>query len=164
MQYKSSTLAIIRQLCAELYKSGIFPHAHSAEIAAIRGHEVEVIRNVMKGKPADLNAVRSVVEEAERLAKAQAPKVPHRSVRHLSITEIHAQSLLPSGFSNRVAELTDNSPSTIRSFLKNQRDGRTAYVSSNNILEALYEITEMNDEWELQYRLEKVLEKIKQKE
>lgn len=160
MAYKSSTLAEIRRLTARINKSSLFPHGHTTAIAAVRGHDANIIRNALKGLPADPEAIRSIVEEAERLANLRPGKTPLRKIRQLSIAELYRQSVLPAGYSELVAEITGMKPNAVRYFIKNQIAGRTAYASSADTIEALYKISEMNDEWELLYRLEKITEKI----
>ena len=160
MVYASSTLTELRRLARLVNQSGIFPHGHSTHMATGHDLPVKTMRSALNGAPADIAAFRVLTEEAERLAGLKPLKVAPRKIRQLSIAELYHQSFLPAGYSELVAEKIGMKPNAVRYFIKNQLAGRTAYASSENTKEALYQIAEMNDEWELVCRLERVLEKL----
>ena len=120
MRYKSSTLAEINRLIAALNQSGHFPYNISNEIADKHGLNVNLVRNALKGLPANISILRSTVEEAEKLAKLKPPNVPKRKVRGYTIPELYTKSLLPAKYCELTAEIAGLKPNAVAYFIKNQ--------------------------------------------
>ena len=160
MKYSSKTLAEIQSLLLLLNKSGIFPYNHPAEIAERSGVDINSIRNALKGNAAAPAAARAVTEAAESILKMKPPKIRKRGLANLTVTDLYEQSLLPAKYSELAAEIANVKPTNVANFIRNKRLGRESYATSKPISDALFQIAEMNEEWELLCRLQRVMEKL----
>lgn len=158
--YSSATLQELTSKMVRLNKSGLLPHGYPSKLAEENNLKTTCIQNALGGKKAAIECIRAVVEACERAAGMKVKKVEKRKVRHLTITEIYDQGLLPTKYSKLAAPIAGSKPNAIRYFIKNQLEGREAYASTEPTKEALYQITEMNEEWELLNRANRILEKI----
>ena len=158
-KYSSSTLAELRQHIRAMYKH-FGNTALVQEVADQYGLNITAVRNAVEGKAAKPEILMSLVSEFEKLAKLKPGKIPLRKVRQLSIADLYHESLFPAKFADLAADITGAKPNAVAYFVKNQIEGKTAYASSEETIEALYKVAENNIEWELKCRAEAILKKI----
>ena len=83
-----------------------------------------------------------------------------KSPRHLSIADLYNDSVFPARFAVLASQKTGETANSIAYFIKGQIEGRTAYATNDNTIEALYQVAEMNEEWELLCRAENLIQQL----